>query len=357
MNPERILIVGLGSIGQRHCRLIRARHPEADLRVLRHQVTDAAAAEGKLAGANGVFFALDQALAFRPQVAVVANPAPFHLPVVQALVAIGCHVLVEKPLAVELAGVADCLDQARRHGVKVQVGYNLRFLPSLQEFCRRIQAGEVGQVFSVRCEIGQFLPSWRPGTDFRQGVSARPELGGGVLLELSHELDYLRWIFGEIAWVNAWLGRLSGLGLAVEDTAHLTLGFGDQAVGALSLDFARHDTTRTCTAIGTTGTLNWNALTGTVSRFSPETATWETVFEHRAGRDETYLAQWQAFLHCVETGEDPQVSGEDGLAVLNLIAAARRSAECAGQRVRVDKLVNEWGGKWAAHDTVTGEKM
>lgn len=333
MNPERILIVGLGSIGQRHCRLIRARHPDADLRVLRHQVTDSAEAEVALVGANGVFFALDQALAFRPQVAVVANPASFHLPVVQALVAIGCHVLVEKPLAVEPAGVADCINQAHRTGVMVQVGYNLRFLPSLGEFRRRILAGEVGRVFSVRCEIGQYLPSWRPGTDFRQGVSARPELGGGVLLELSHELDYLRWIFGDIVWVNAWLGHLSGLGLVVEDTAHLTLGFSDHAVGALSLDFARHDTTRGCTAIGTAGTLSWNALTGTVSRFAPGAATWETVFEHRAGRDDTYLAQWLAFLRCVETGESPLVSGMDGLAVLNLVAAAHRSAELAGQRV------------------------
>ena len=80
--------------------------------------------------------------------------------------------------------------------------YNLRFLPSLQAYRERIQFGVIGKVLSVRCEIGQYLPSWRPGSDYRQAVSASRALGGGALLELSHEIDYLRWIFGEVAWVQ-----------------------------------------------------------------------------------------------------------------------------------------------------------
>ena len=63
----------------------------------------------------------------------------------------------------------------------------------------------VGKILSVRCEVGQFLPSWRPNIDYRESVSARKALGGGALLELSHEIDYLMWIFGDIDWVKATL--------------------------------------------------------------------------------------------------------------------------------------------------------
>ena len=77
----------------------------------------------------------------------------------------------------------------------------------------------------LRCEIGQYLPLWRPGSDYRLGVSANRALGGGVLLELSHELDYLRWIFGDVDWVQASLERQSALEIDVEDTAHLLLSF------------------------------------------------------------------------------------------------------------------------------------
>jgi predicted dehydrogenase len=330
---RRILIVGYGSIGQRHLRLVRESLPNADIRVLRHQVSDEIPEF-----ANGCFSSLESAQAFRPELAVIANPAPFHLPVAQALIAEGCHLLIEKPLAADSVGVVACLELARAHGVVCQVGYNLRFLSSLQEFRRLVQAGLVGRVFSIRCEIGQYLPSWRPGTDYRQGVSARADLGGGVLLELSHEIDYLRWIFGEIRWVCAWTGRLGGLDLDVEDTAHLTLGFSAdsyEAVGMLSMDFVRRDTTRQCLAIGTNGSLRWNALNGSVERYVPESAAWQEIFCYRHGRDDSYLAQWQHFMACVENSEKPCVTGEDGLAVVRIVEAAKRSASIYGQRVDV----------------------
>lgn len=321
----------MGSIGRRHLRLVRAAHPEADIRVLRHRVVDEL-----VDGADGSFSNLDDALRFRPQVAVVANPASLHIPVTQALLASGCHVLVEKPIAACNDGVTDCINQAYSSGVVLQVGYNLRFLTSLVEFRRRVLLEEIGQVFSIRCEIGQYLPTWRPGTDYQQGVSAQAELGGGALLELSHELDYLRWIFGEVAWVSAWTGQLSGLGLAVEDTAHLTLGFsGDTAVAAVSLDFSRRDTTRQCVAIGTKGSLRWNALAGSVDLYLPEVGEWSVVYESRQGRDDSYVAQWQAFCRSVETGIAPMVKGEDGLAVLNVVEAAKQSNTLQGLRVEL----------------------
>jgi predicted dehydrogenase len=334
---RRILIVGHGSIGKRHLRIVRSSLPDADIRVLRHQPC---AETPELA--NGCFGSLADALAFSPELAVLANPAPFHLAIARPLAERGCHLLIEKPLADKPDAVRALLDTTTAHGIILQVGYNLRFLPSLVRFRDLVREKRFGRTLSVRCEIGQYLPSWRPGTDYRLGVSARSELGGGVLLELSHELDYLRWIFGEIAWVNAWTGKLSGLEIDVEDTAHLTLGHvgrdpGNAPVTSLSMDFIRHDTTRTCLAIGEAGSLRWQAASGRIDYLPAGAVIWETIFEHMPERDESYLAQWRHFLDCVASGRRPLVPGEDGLATLAVIAAARQSAAREGMRITIPR--------------------
>jgi predicted dehydrogenase len=322
---ERLLIVGQGSIGQRHLRLARSLLPAADIRVLRHR-----ALESTPEHANGCFTSLEDALAFRPTVAVIANPAPFHMQAALPLAESGAHLLVEKPLAVGVEDVPPLFAAVKRGGAALLVGYNLRFLPSLQAFRALLQEGNIGRVLSVRCEAGQYLPSWRPAIDYRQSVSARRELGGGALLELSHELDYLRWIFGEVDWVTAVLTRQSDLEVDVEDCASLVVGFAPSVnkhaslVGVVNLDFVRRDRSRLCVAIGTDGSLRWNGIAGTVERFDPPRG-WSEVFRHTPEPDDSYLAEWRNLLGCAAGCETPFVTGEDGLRVLQIVDAARRA--------------------------------
>lgn len=328
---NRVLIVGLGSIGKRHLRLARELLPNADIQVLRRQKC-ASTPEY----ANGCFSNLNQAIDFAPQLAVIASPSTFHIATARSLAQSGVHLLVEKPLSASLDGVAHLLETCHQQGTVLQTGYNLRFLPSLQRFRYLLNENVIGRVLSVRCEIGQYLPSWRPDTDYRQGVSARRELGGGALLELSHELDYLRWIFGEVDWVKATLSRQSDLEIDVEDTAHLILGFvpaadGHQLIGTVNLDFIRHDTTRLCTAIGVNGSLRWNGLTGVVEQFGAGAKEWRELFNYSHQRDDSYLAEWQNFIACVTEQKTPLITGEDGLKVLQIIEAARISAASGGQ--------------------------
>ena len=204
-------------------------------------------------------------------------------------------------------------------------------------------SGRIGKVQSVRCEIGQYLPDWRPTKDYRETVSAQRRLGGGVLLELSHELDMLRWVFGDVEWVSSWNGKLSSLEIDVEDCAYVTVGFSSGVVGNLSMDFLRHDAIRCCTAIGETGTLRWNALAGKVSLFTPEANKWEILFQRMPDRDSSYREQIKIFLEAASTGQvHPDVAtGEDGLAALRLIVAARKSAEDRGQVTSVSKEMKE----------------
>ncbi len=328
---KRILIVGLGSIGKRHLRLGRELFPQADIRVLRHQVTESVPEYS-----NGCFSDIEHAIQFAPQIAVIANPAPFHVAIARRLADSGANLLVEKPIAVSEEGIGPLLESIQVRGTVLMTGYNLRFLPSLQKFRELLEVKEIGRVWSVRCEIGQYLPSWRPETDYRLSVSARHELGGGALLELSHEIDYLRWIFGEIDQVSAWIGRQSNLDIDVEDTAHLILGFapaedGSRLVGTLNMDFIRHDTTRLCTAIGEKGSLRWNGLSGVVEKFEVGAKEWRELFRHQHQRDDSYLAEWRQFLSCIEEKKASFISGADGLKVLRIIESARLASRTGSQ--------------------------
>lgn len=278
------------------------------------------------------------ALAFRPDVAVIANPAPFHVASALPLADAGVHLLIEKPIAADLAGLERLLEAITCRRIVALVGYQLRQLPSLRVFREQIERGVPGRLWSVRAESGQYLPSWRPGDDYRKGVSAQRALGGGVLLELSHEIDYLRWIFGEVAWVQATLSRQAGLEIDVEDSAHLILGLGSAGLTArLDLDFIRHDTTRQCLAIGERGTLRWNGVAGTVDFYCGEAKTWRNVCTLPTQRDDSYLSQWRHLAECIDVGMLPLVSAADAAATLAVIDAARCSAQDAGHRISLKR--------------------
>lgn len=332
---RRALVAGLGNIGRRHLRLLRAALPEADIRVLRHSSCDEA-----IDYADGCFSRLEEACGFSPEVAVIANPAPFHIATAMALAATGSHLMVEKPVSVSTAGVADLIALCAARGRQLQIGYNLRFLETLQRFRSELAAGAIGRVRLVRCEIGQYLPDWRPDADYREAVSARRDLGGGVLLELSHELDMLRWIFGEVAWLSSWIGRRGSLEIDVEDSAALQLGFEGGPVAQLNMDFLRRDTKRVCTAIGDDGTLLWDAVAGRVARFDPYTGTWDDLLISPPERDASYSAQINALLSAIAASCPDAIAaqGKDGLAVVRLIEAAVASDADAGHRV----VIGDW---------------
>lgn len=332
---DRVLIVGLGSIGKRHLRIARELMPNADIRVMRHRPCKEVPELS-----NGCIDDVSALLEFSPQMAVVANPAPFHIEATIQLVEMGCHLLIEKPLSDDLESVRPLLELKKRKELVMQVGYNLRFHNALIKYRELIQSGLIGRVLSVRCEVGQYLPSWRPDTDYRLGVSARKELGGGVFLELSHELDYLLWIFGEISTVSGWLEKQSNLEVDVEDSVYLNMQFAPDAlasgaVASVCIDFIRHDTTRRCTAIGDQGSLRWNGVTGEIDCWKKGEESWKPLFQYQHERDDTYRSEWEHFLQCIPQRQRPQIALEDGLAVMKVIDAARASSEAAGVRVSV----------------------
>lgn len=321
---ERALIVGLGSIGKRHVRIVRELFPKINITVLRHNQCD----ENNM-GVDSCVTTIEDAIARKPQVAIIANPATMHLEVAMQLAKNNIHLLIEKPIAISSQGVQELINLCEQKQLVLMTAYNLRFMPSLMELQKQLQKNKIGRIFSIKSEVGQNLPSWRPDQDYRKSVSAQKKLGGGVLSELSHEIDYISWIFGPIEWVKSHISKVSNLEVDVEDNANIILGFGgelDKEFSAtLNMDFIRQDITRMCTVIGELGTLRWNGVLGTLHLYTEETHKWKLLFSSLTERDYTYKEEFKHFISSIESKKTTLISGTDGLNVILAIEAIHRS--------------------------------
>lgn len=323
----RVLIAGLGSIGKRHLANLQRLRPDSTIGVLRTRRQ--AISEASPEGCDLQFFDIEDALAFDPDAAIVAAPAPAHVLIASHFIDAGTHVLVEKPLSDQSDGARALVAKASAAGIVVMVGYNLRFSESLQEAKTMIDEQVIGRVCAVQASVGQYLPDWRPGTDYRTSVSAQRSLGGGALLELSHEIDLVHWFCGRPECITARGGSYSGLEVDVEDLVELILEYPAKGLlASVHLDMIQRAPQRQCRFVGSEGTLEWDGITGCLRSFVAEKGEWEEVVTTSAfERNDMYLSELEHFLACVETGDQPMADASSAVEVLEVIEAARRSLE------------------------------
>jgi predicted dehydrogenase len=316
-------VVGSGSIARRHIANLRHLLPQADVACV--SASGRVIAPGETA-ASLCLASFDEALAWKPELAVVASPAPMHLEHAAALLETGIAVLIEKPLSDALSRHERLAARLTPWRDRIEVAYNLRFLSS----CRRMEAllGEqvVGRLHSIHIDLGQYLPDWRPGSDYRRNVSANRALGGGVLLELSHEFDYVTHLFGRFDRVFCVTGRSGLLAIDVEDRADILLTRADGLVAQLHMDFLQRKATRRCKVIGEHGNLLWDLVGNSITLETG--AGHEVLFsEPDVDRNAMYLELLSGFIDLAQGRAAPRIAYEDGLEVLAMVDAMRRSSE------------------------------
>ena len=326
---ERIAVVGSGSAGRRYLRLMRELRPEADL-VL---VTSGMGGRKDLPmEATTTVGSVQEAVGLGLTAAVVASPAPQHVEQALVLVSAACPTLIEKPVAADSNDCEALARAATRSGSFVGVAYTLRFDLAAQQFRSQVNDSGVGTLLQARIECGSYLPDWRSEIDYRTSVSARADLGGGVLLELSHEIDYCRWFFGEIDHVQGILSNTGDLAVEVEEAAHVMLRTKSGLAVALVIDFHRRVPRREVVVQATTGEYHWNALLSTVTKTSGDGPPVEWSFSQT--RDDVFRRQIVDFLGRSKLGLSPVVDLVDASKTLRIVDAVRLS-DLSGSRVYV----------------------
>ena len=328
-----VLVAGLGSAGRRHARNLLALG-RTRLVLYRTGRGQAGPLEPPL-DALPAEATLDAALAHDPRAAVVANPTALHVETALAAARAGCHLLLEKPVSHTLDGLDGLAREVDARGLAVVVGYQLRFHPTLRAVHAWVADGAVGRLVAAQAHWGEYLPGWHPGEDYTKGYSARAALGGGVVLTLSHPLDYLRWIAGEIEAVAGFAGRAAGLELDVEDTAVFSVRFASGALGSLTLDYAERPPRHALHLTGTGGRIAWDAATGEARLWRAGTDA-VTVERPPEGfeRNDLFREEMRHFLACCDGAEAPACTLADGVRAVEVALAALRAAG-EGRTVRV----------------------
>lgn len=184
----------------------------------------------------------EEADALRPDIAFIANPTHLHIPASLACARTGAHLFLEKPIGHTREGLPELLDCVRSRGLTAYVAYNLRFHPVIETLKEMIAGKEVA---SVEVVCTSYLPDWRPGRNHLDAYSAKSAMGGGVLLDLSHELDYIDHIFGPVLSIQGEFGRRSDVTTDAEDFALLEVGTPSVPRISVRLDIAERKVSRT----------------------------------------------------------------------------------------------------------------
>jgi predicted dehydrogenase len=326
------VVVGSGSAGRRHAAALLARAPGRRVVMVRRPGSTTPLEPLDALGVELVP-GLQDALRTAPALAVVASPAPWHATAATELLDAGCHVLVEKPVVASLdAPTTQSLAVHPHVRRRLLVGYHLRFTDLLAQVVSWIGQGRIGTPTAGELVVGQHLGSWRPGTEAHHGVSARAELGGGVLLELSHELDVARVLFdAPVATVEHCELRHDGAPTdgTVETVADLELRMGSGPSCRIHLDMTSHTPVRRWTIGGTEGTVVADVLASRVSLRRSD----GSVDERSIAAGDRERAESRMIAHLEDmaaNGAPPRCGIDDGLAAVAVVEAAKRSAAQGG---------------------------
>lgn len=310
----RALIIGTGSIGQRHMRNLQALDPAVEFVLLRRT-------DQPLADWPNAHMAADlaAALALNPDLAIVATPSALHFDVLPALVRHTIPAYVEKPVvttADQVSAIRHLL--AQFPDIAHVAGFNLRLLPSLQAARQIVVRGDLGQIVRASFSAGQWLPDWRKGQDHRSGYSARSQAGGGVLFDLSHEFDAARFLLGEMDLLHCATTHVEALEIGSEGVAVATAKTAAGALVSINLDYVARHPVRRYELVGTQATLVWDLPARLLVRMdaSGQTVMTDSLPDFDVGA--TYQTAMKAFLAAPEALQNL----EDGLRSTELAISA-----------------------------------
>lgn len=300
-----ILIIGLGSVARKHILAIRKLRPQAKLYALR-------------SGYNGEnydhihnIYSLDE-VTFAPEFILIANPTSLHEEFIVKCLKFGCPLFIEKPVLKDLTNADAIIRLISESEFITYVACNMRFHPALQFLKGYLEESKLA-INEVNIYSGSFLPEWRPGRDFRTIYSAQASMGGGVHLDMIHELDYCVWLFGTPGSVKADKRSMSSLNISSVDFAHYAI-FYPSFVANVTLNYYRRDPKREIEILTLDDTLTVDLILNQVSWNLAGTC----LFKEDFNMTDTYEHQMAYFLGCIQNRQSPMNNVNFGIDILKV---------------------------------------
>jgi len=311
----RLLFIGLGSIGRKHLQTLGDLGRSFEVHAYRSGNSSSPTPDGVTEHRQ-----LSAALEADPEIAFITNPTAHHVETARRCAEAGCDLFIEKPLSHKLDGVDALIDTVRSNDLVACVACPLRYHPVITEAEQTIESGDIGSILSVRAYSGSYLPDWRPKQDYRKSYSASRALGGGVVLDLIHEIDYVYSLFGKVADSVGRTAHVSNLEIETEDLAEIILEMETGAMAQIHLDYVRRNPRRTLEVVGTAGNIRGDFVENTLTMETDDTERTRSI---PVDDREMYRRQLTSFLDAVDQRGTCQSTLEEAKRVLQIALDVR----------------------------------
>ena len=319
----KILIIGFGSIAKRHinnlihninCEII-VYSRRKNIRFLDHKKIN-------------VLNSLEKCLLEKPDVAFITNETAFHIPMAIKMAKSGLDLFIEKPLSNSTNGIKTLQKIVKQKKLVTQMGCNLRFHKCIIKIRQLINQKKIGKVISIQSENGSYLPDWHTHEDYRKGYASDSKLGGGIILTMIHDIDYLYWIFGNPKSIFSVSGKFSDLDISAEDYCSSIIEFKNNITAELHLDFFQRPEFRGCKIKGTKGVIYWNSDKNEIRLFKNRKKVWEVVLAlKKFQRNEMYIDEIIHFLKCVKNRKQTINNLDEGIKTMKIALAMKKSSK------------------------------
>lgn len=316
----QVLVVGYGSIGRRHVgNLLKLNNISKAFVYTRIKEKDPAILDKRIQLIDSSGYSLEDILGHEKfDFAIIANETYKHIDTAVTLAKKGIHLFIEKPLSHNLDRVEILKEMVEEQKLKVFIAHNLRFLGVIQRIKQELGKRTIGHLYFAQIEVGQYLPDWRPNVDSRESYSSDSKKGGGVSLDLSHELDYMKYLFGMPLLWKTFKCKTSNLEINSDDLFEGIYQFNNGFICNVHMDYLQKKKKRTLRVVGSEGTITMDMVSKHMEIVKSDVIQClndESLFD----TGKTYMDELCHFIDVVKNDTSPLVSLSDGISILEML--------------------------------------
>ncbi|MGY5142933.1 MAG: Gfo/Idh/MocA family protein [Candidatus Nitrosopumilus sp. bin_32a] len=310
----KILILGCGSIGQRHIENLQNISNNHLIEVFDKDQSKLADLKMK----NIVIATEESVDSTTYDCVIICTPPITHVGLAIRALKANSNVFIEKPLSNNLEKFDELIQIRNEKDLLVFVGYSFRFNKGLNYIKNLVSTKEFGKILHASAYFGQYLPDWRPNQDFKESYTLKKEMGGGIILDSSHELDYLVWIFGKPESIQANFVLTDILPSNAEAICDVILKFPGNILSTIHMDFVRRKYKRTLEILTENATLEWSLEENIVKIFESKSNSSKIISSNESIND-MYVEELNHVIGCIRDHKKSEIiSLENGISSMNL---------------------------------------
>ncbi len=324
---KNYVITGGGSIGKRHLNnLISIGVNKKNIHVL--EPREDRVKEINFLGIDNCYNDIKKFDDIPISAAIICSPTSYHIDQAIFFAKKNADLMIEKPLSRDLDNIDKLKDIVKKNNLITFIAYIFRFAPSIKFLKKIIDEKVIGDIFFVRGEFSEYLPDWHPYEKYNSFYMAQKKLGGGSILDQSHIMDLIHYLFGNFKSVMAFNNKLSNLEIEADDIAEMIVELDTGIIASIHTDIFGRKHNKSLEIKGLNGNILWDFYKNSVTIYDAKTKTLKHEENFDKDFNKVYIEELKYFLKCSNENLKAHPNLDVGIDTMKLILASEKSQNC-----------------------------